>query len=272
METKTKNSLINCGVGILTYNSEKHLPRCLDSLTGFAQIIIADGGSQDGTLAIAQKYHCQIIPQSQLNQPIADFAQERNRLLAIASHDWFFYIDSDEFISPDLKEIIRKICAQADPPFLIYKIRQQNTSPDCQINYRTLKPIYQTRFFNKKSGAYFINKIHERIAFDSTQFPVGVIDAPWYVPLNLQFSVYRQKINSRHSIRTNNWSKPNFFSLLKIWLESIQSIFYQLIKIIYLRVKYNNKEIIPLKYELYRLYSHLVLIKKFTQKYFQSFL
>lgn len=53
---------------IPTLNSEKLLPLCLDSIRiqnypqESVEIIIADGGSTDGTLEVAKAYRCRIIP------------------------------------------------------------------------------------------------------------------------------------------------------------------------------------------------------------------
>ena len=38
---------INCSVGILTFNSEETLLKCLESVSDFSEIIICDGGNTD---------------------------------------------------------------------------------------------------------------------------------------------------------------------------------------------------------------------------------
>ncbi|MCG2796579.1 MAG: glycosyltransferase family 2 protein [Actinomycetia bacterium] len=53
-------------VVVPTLNSEKTLPRCLESVTrqeygGAIEIIVADGGSTDGTVSIARGYGCIIV-------------------------------------------------------------------------------------------------------------------------------------------------------------------------------------------------------------------
>lgn len=57
--------MLNISVIIPTLNEAKKLPRLLESLQQEQtphEIIIADGGSTDDTIAIAQKYHCTVLP------------------------------------------------------------------------------------------------------------------------------------------------------------------------------------------------------------------
>ena len=54
---------IACTVEILTWNSEKTLKACLESVKDFDDIIILDGNSTDKTLEIANNYRARIIKQ-----------------------------------------------------------------------------------------------------------------------------------------------------------------------------------------------------------------
>lgn len=266
------NGTINCSVGILTYNSGAHLERCLKSVDDFKEIVIADGGSKDNTLEIAKKYNCKIISQSRLGQPIEDFAKERNRLLDSSSFDWFFSLDSDEIMSDELRDEIKMIANSPASDFLVYKVRYQIISRDLKTRYKSFKSYYQARFFNKKSGARFIKKMHERISFDETKFRVGTIESPWLVPLDeqLDFKAYREEVNYRTGIMVNDM-KLNFINFLRIGLfKRLLEIVKYLIKIVYLRIRYNWNEIVPLRFEIYRIYSEFVLMKKVWRKYFLS--
>ena len=108
-------------IGILTFNSVKTLARCLESVKDFKDILIADGGSTDDTLAIAGRYGARTITQSQVWKPIVDFSLERNRLLDGAREDWFFYIDSDETVSPELAQAMRKAVELEE--FKVFRVR-----------------------------------------------------------------------------------------------------------------------------------------------------
>lgn len=265
MATNSSNS-IPCSVGILTYNSEKSLERVLQSLAGFQDIILVDGGSIDQTIAIGKKYGCSILQQSNPGNPISDFAKERNRALDVAKYDWFFYVDSDEVVSDELRERIRIIVQEKEPRYLVYNVRYEKTNHDVSIVYKTIRPYYQTRLFHKSSGARFIKPMHERISFPTTT-PVGILDASWYVPFDehFSFSAYRKKIAYRVSImaeRATFRSVPHFLKLAygMPLLELVKSVY----KIIYLEIERHPRRI-PLTYELYRMYSHLYLMYAYSR-------
>ena len=267
-----KNNCISCSVGILTYNSSKTLKRCIESLRGFCEIVIADGGSTDATLDIAREYGCTIIAQSRQGQPIDDFSLERNRMLDAATYDWFFYLDSDEVISVELKEEMRAICEEKDPHFLVYRVPYQLTSEDLRAKYRSFKTYYQQRFFNRRSGARFTRKMHEKIAFDEKKYAVGAVEGHWYVPLDVQldFFVYRDKVQHRIGIMASAWEPEGFADFFRKALrEPAKNAAKQLIRMIYLSTRYRRSEIVPLRYEFFRLYSHVVAMERFVKRYLQ---
>src|SRR3989344_4013739 len=266
MESNQKK--IPCSVGILTYNSSATLERALKSLDGFGEVIISDGGSTDDTLAIARKYGCKIISQSNSGHPITDFSLERNRTLDVSSFDWFFYLDSDEVISPELRNEIEHIANNPIPEHLVYRVLYEKTSQDFAIRYKTAKQYCQNRFFNKKSGARFKKRMHERIAF-SENLSVGVIEAPWYVPLDdqLDFGTYRKKIEYRIGIMADNaqfrgvWHFIHSAIIIPL-TEAMKSC----VKMLYLLLRGDSRSIPP-RYELYRIYSQWITMKKLTRRY-----
>jgi peptidoglycan/xylan/chitin deacetylase (PgdA/CDA1 family)/glycosyltransferase involved in cell wall biosynthesis len=267
-----RNDTIHCTAGILTFNSEAFLERCLKSLSGFGEILIADGGSTDATLDIARRYNCRIITQSDPGNPITDFASERNRLLEAATYDWFLSIDSDEIITPELKEEIRQITSEQHPHFLIYRVPYRIVSEDLSVWYRSFKTYYQHRFFNRKSGARYARKVHERIVFDPAKYPQGTVTGPWLVPLDIQldFKIYKGKVDHRIRIMVEERPPRTIGNLLKrVTIEPVRNIGKQLIKFAYLRLRYPAHELTPAIYELYKLYSQWVFAKEAVRQYFK---
>lgn len=270
-----KQKKIECTVGILTYNSGKTIGRCLESVKDFAEIILIDGGSSDETIKIGQDYGCRVVSQSNPGQPIKNFSKERNLGLKGASNYWFFYIDSDEIATPELVEDIRRITSEKEPEFLIYEVQYKLTNPDFSVQYTSFKPRYQKRFFNKRTGAYFIKEVHERITFDEEKYSVGRLESCWLVPLDtqLKFKEYKKKVDHRLPKTTQKWTSRNpFLFLYKAILPEIISFIKQVIRMIVLRIREPWNTIAPFRYEIYRLYTPLFMIGSFTKRYFKLIL
>jgi glycosyltransferase involved in cell wall biosynthesis len=178
-------SKIPVSVGILTKNSGKTLRRALSSVKDCAQIIVCDGGSTDETLSIAKEFGCVVIQQNpqflDSDKKINDYSGVRNQLLDEATNDWFLYIDSDEAISDQLREEIRDITQNNKTDYLVYLVPIRTVLDDHIIQYASNYPGYQNRFFNKKSGARFVKKIHERIEYNRESIKTGTLSGPWYV-------------------------------------------------------------------------------------------
>ncbi|MBI2055044.1 MAG: glycosyltransferase family 2 protein [Candidatus Sungbacteria bacterium] len=178
---------IPASVSILTFNSATTLPRALESLKDFDEIIVCDGGSTDGTLAIAEKYGSKVIFQNakykNADGTIRDYAGVRNQCLGAAEHDWFFYLDSDEVITPELCDEIRDIIASL-PSVLIYEVSFEMELPGRLVRESAALPSYQLRFFNIMTGARFTKEVHEKIVFDRKKYKVGRLKGKWRVIWN----------------------------------------------------------------------------------------
>ena len=178
-------SKISCSVGILTLNSAKTLRQCLESVKDFAEIIICDGNSTDETLDIAREYGCKIIKQYETDEPnikIKDFSEVRNKCVSAASFDWFLYIDADAYISDKLREEIREITQKDNPEYLIYQLPSKIIYEGRVIEHASGYPGYQIRFFNKKTGAFFVKPVHERVQYDQEKYKVGTLEGCWLLP------------------------------------------------------------------------------------------
>ncbi len=263
---------INCTIGILTKNSEATLDRSLRSVKNFTGIIIADGGSSDSTVAIAKTYGATIISQIAVGKPIDDFSSERNNLLDHAETDWFFYLDSDEVMTEALAYEIEK-AVENDTGSSFYKVPYVLTSPDLTVWYKSIWPLYQVRLFRKSTGARFAKRVHEKIVFDTTKEIIGTLSSPWLVPLDVQltFRVYKEKVHHRLGIIADDW-KPASLSkaLYTAWLAPFLMIIKIFLRMLYLRLRYKTRYLVPLQYELYRMYSQIYMAKALTKKIFTT--
>lgn len=90
---------------ILTFNEERHLARCIESLKGVAvRIVVADCFSTDATLEIASKHGARVIQKVWVN-----YANQFNWALTQLAPDteWVLRIDADEILTPELAAALR---------------------------------------------------------------------------------------------------------------------------------------------------------------------
>ena len=96
-------------VVLATFNEEKNLGRCLDSVKDMAwEIVIVDGTSKDRTVEIAREYGAKVTVTT--NPPI--FHINKQKAIDKASGDWILQLDADEVVSSELAAEIRDIMSQ----------------------------------------------------------------------------------------------------------------------------------------------------------------
>jgi len=88
---------------ILTQNEADNLPRCLESVITFGELIVVDSGSDDGTQEIAKKAGVRIYERS-----FESFARQRNWALENCDlqRPWVLFLDADEVATPEFRRAV----------------------------------------------------------------------------------------------------------------------------------------------------------------------
>src|SRR5216684_5653488 len=86
---------------ITTFNEVDFIEDCIRSVEWADEIYVIDSFSTDGTVdLIRQKF-----PRLRLEQrEYLGAASQKNYAIDRAAHDWIFYIDADERVTPELKD------------------------------------------------------------------------------------------------------------------------------------------------------------------------
>ena len=109
---------------IPVYNTAPYLRQCLDSVLAQTQrgveLILVDDGSTDGSYEICQEYaekasEIRLLRQDHLYQGTA-----RNRGLALARGEYVYFMDSDDWIEPDLFERCYALCEERQLDYLTF--------------------------------------------------------------------------------------------------------------------------------------------------------
>ena len=97
--------MIKLTVAIITFNEEKNIARCLESVTDVAdEILVVDSLSTDKTREICQKFNVRFVDQKFLG-----YVEQKNFALNLATHEYVLSLDADEALSPELSLEIKKI-------------------------------------------------------------------------------------------------------------------------------------------------------------------
>ncbi len=91
---------------VLTKDDEIRIKECLESVSWANEIIVVDNGSVDDTVKISKSAGATVVTE----KVKTDFARLRNVGKEKATGDFLLYVDSDERVTPELKnEIIERI-------------------------------------------------------------------------------------------------------------------------------------------------------------------
>ena len=104
--------LIPVSVLISTRNEEARMAACLSALADFDEIVVIDSGSTDNTVAVAQSCGAKVVAFS-WNQQYPKKRQWCLDHLTLA-HEWIFFVDADEVVTPALADDIRAVMAAPD--------------------------------------------------------------------------------------------------------------------------------------------------------------
>jgi len=152
---------IPVSVMVLTLNEGVNIAACLDSVSGFDDVIVLDSGSRDGTQDIARGRGAVVI-----ERPFDDWASHQNWAMRNLPfrHPWVFYLDADERMTPALRDEVAAIARDASRPDVAFYCGRRNWFMGRWIKH-AMPPGMIMRFFRP-----------DRVRFERLVNPVPVID------------------------------------------------------------------------------------------------
>lgn len=99
---------IKISATIITFNEEKKIEKCLQSLQGVAdEIVVVDSFSTDRTEEICRHY-----PVTFIKNAFDGYIAQKNFAVAQASHDHILSLDADEVLSDKLRDSVLQVKAE----------------------------------------------------------------------------------------------------------------------------------------------------------------
>jgi glycosyltransferase involved in cell wall biosynthesis len=143
VKNKTMNEL---SVVIITFNEEKNIGRCIDSVKAIAdEIIVLDSFSTDATTIIAAEKGA-IVKQKTFN----GYIDQKNKAIKMATYDLVLSLDADEALSNELSNSILQI--KKLMPANAYSMNRCNIYCGHYIRRGLWYPDRKIRLFDRRIG------------------------------------------------------------------------------------------------------------------------
>ncbi len=142
-------------VVVVARDAERDVARCLRSVRGLADVLVADTGSHDATAAVAEREGARVVRLSW-----DGWVETRNRAITQARHRFVLSLDADEWLTPKLRrEIEREMAA---PRADAYRIDRRTAFCGAFLR-RTWTPDRPVRLFRRDIGRFEGGRVHESV-------------------------------------------------------------------------------------------------------------
>lgn len=134
---------------IITFNEEKKIEACLQSLVGVAdEILVVDSFSTDKTEEICRRYDVRFV-----THPFEGYIAQKNFAMSTARYEIILSLDADERLSDQLRESILKVkndWGNGDG----YAFNRYNNYCGKWMNYGGWYPDRKIRLWDRKQGQW----------------------------------------------------------------------------------------------------------------------
>jgi len=145
---------------IITYNEEKNIGRCLDSVKEVAdEIIVVDSYSTDNTKDVCSRHDVNF-----LQHPFEGHIEQKNYALSCAGYEQVLSLDADEVLSEELKLSI--LAAKKKWQFDGYSFNRLTNYCGKWIRYSGWYPDTKLRLWDRRKGRWGGVNPHDRVMMD----------------------------------------------------------------------------------------------------------
>ncbi|HEO6797597.1 TPA: glycosyltransferase, partial [Streptococcus agalactiae] len=171
------------------YNVENYIENCLNSIISQSyfhfEVIIVNDGSTDNSMSYCEKIVCEDLRFRIINKDNGGLSDARNVGLEAAKGDYIIFVDSDDFISPNLVshlmaclENYEADLAICDPVHFYLGGNQETHEKNIfkkhsNIHLLTNEEAICELFYQKTFLVSAWGKVYKKSIFDNIRFPKG---------------------------------------------------------------------------------------------------
>ncbi len=143
---------------VIAGNEERKIGRCLQSLTWCDEIVLIDSFSTDRTVELARQFTDRVYQHEWLG-----YVGQRNLVREYATHPWILFMDSDEEMSPALRDEILAEFERGPGRVAGYEFPRQVYYLGRWIRHGEWYPDIKLRLFRKDHGRTEGQEPHDRV-------------------------------------------------------------------------------------------------------------
>ena len=165
-----ENNLISIIVPI--YNSENYIKKCLDSILAQTysnlEVILIDDGSTDNSYNICKDYQKKDNRIVLLQQKNAGVSRARNHGLEVAKGEYIGFVDSDDYIEPEMYEILLNSIIESNSKIAICNYYYENEDSKEIKNFQSESRFFSRDYFTENMfndfciNGFLCNKLYYR--------------------------------------------------------------------------------------------------------------
>jgi len=145
---------------VITYNEEKNIERCLQSLARLTDdIVVVDSFSRDSTEEICRKYNVNF-----LRRKWEGYGPTKNLGNSYGRYDYILSLDADEELSGDLIEEIKS--EFNNPRYDCYEVPRKSNFCGKWLKFGHWNPESHIRIFRKNKIYWDSSPVHEKLCLE----------------------------------------------------------------------------------------------------------
>lgn len=163
------------------YRVEEYLDECVASVVNQTyrnlEIILVDDGSPDHCPQMCDEWAVRDSRIKVIHKVNGGLSDARNAGIEIATGEYIAFVDSDDFITPDMLEKLHAALVKADADIAACGILtcegEKQTAWGCRDTVGTPKQIYALLYNDTAYPVAAWNKLYRRSCWETLRFPVG---------------------------------------------------------------------------------------------------
>ncbi|MFC1753119.1 glycosyltransferase family 2 protein [Thermoproteota archaeon] len=184
-------------VVVLAKNESDRIKECLDSICKWCdEVIVIDDFSQDDTAKLAESYGAKVLLKRMVNE-----GAHRNWAYAQAKNDWILSLDSDERVTPELRDEISQTLKNS-ANYNAFTIPRRNYIGNYWLRYGGQYPSAQLKLFKNGKFKYEEVQVHPRAFLDGE---CGHLKKDIIHYSYRDFTDFLQKLNRQTTLEAEKW-------------------------------------------------------------------